>query len=58
MRFRGSHAEAPAHYARLMAYLKEHGLKLAGPSREVTLIDNCISDDPDSYVTEIRVPVK
>ena len=57
LRFRGSHAEAPAHYARLMAYLKENGLELAGPSREVTLIDNCISDDPDSYVTEIRVPV-
>ena len=58
VRFRGSHAEAPAHYASLMIYLKENRLKLAGPSREVTLIDNCISDDPETYVTEIRVPVK
>ena len=57
VRFRGSHAEAPAHYARLTEYLRENGLELAGPSREITLIDNCISDDPDTYVTEIRVPV-
>ena len=56
VRFRGSHAEAPAHYARLMQYLQENGLTPAGPSREVTLIDNCISDDPETYVTEIRIP--
>ena len=57
VRFRGSHAEAPAHYARLMDYLRENGLTLAGSSRELALIDNCISDDPETYVTEIRVPV-
>lgn len=58
VRFRGSHENAAAHYAALLEYLRENQLKLAGFSREMTLIDNCISNDPDTYVTEIRIPVR
>lgn len=58
VRFRGSHENAAAHYAALLEYLRENQLELAGFSREMTLIDNCISNDPDTYVTEIRIPVR
>lgn len=47
VRFRGSHENAAAHYAALLEYLRENQLELAGFSREMTLIDNCISNDPD-----------
>ena len=58
VRFRGSHEKAGEHYAHLMQYLREHQLEPAGFSREIALIDNCISDDPAQYVTEIRIPVQ
>ena len=58
VRFRGSHSNAPAHYRQLMEYLDKNQLEIAGFSREITLVDNCISDDPAQYVTEIRIPVK
>ena len=58
VRFRGDHGKAPAYYQKLMRYMAENGLQAAGFSREITLIDNCISADPAQYVTEIRVPVK
>lgn len=57
VRFRGSHKEAPAYYEQLMAYIKEQGLSIHGFSREITLIDEGITDDPSKFVTEIRIPV-
>lgn len=56
--FRGSHDRAAEYYARLMDYLRASGLRVAGFSQEMTLIDNCISNDPATYVTEIRIPVE
>lgn len=58
IRFRGSHKEAPAHYEKLLAYMKEHKLEATGFSREITLIDNGLTDDPEKFVTEIRIPVQ
>ena len=58
VRFRGSHEKAGGYYAKLMQYLQVHQLKAVGFSREITLIDNCISADPEQYVTEIRIPVQ
>ena len=58
VRFRGSHEKAGEYYAHLMQYLRKHQLEPVGFSREITLIDNCISDDPAQYVTEIRIPIK
>lgn len=56
--FRGSHDRASEYYARLMDYLRANGLRAAGFSREIALIDNCISNDPATYVTEICIPVE
>ena len=57
VRFCGSHAEAPAQYERLMAYLREHALAPAGFSREITMIDYGITSDRGKFVTEISIPV-
>lgn len=58
VQFHGSHETAPRYYEMLMRYLQEHHLQAAGFSREIALIDNCISADPEQYVTEIRIPVR
>ena len=38
-------------------YIDEHKMQVAGSSKEITMIDNGITDDPDKFVTEIRIPV-
>lgn len=57
IRFCGSHSEAPAQYRKLLQYIREHHLKIDGPSREITLIDYGITNDTDKFVTEISIPV-
>lgn len=58
IRFHGSHAEAPAQYRKLLDYISERGLEIDGFSREITMIDFCITNDPEKFVTEISIPVK
>lgn len=58
LRFRGSHAEAPAQYQKLLAYIAEHRLKISGFSREITLIDYALTHDPARFVTELSIPVR
>lgn len=58
LRFRGSHAEAPEHYRRLMKYIREHDLEASDFSREITMIDHGITNDTDKFVTEINIPVR
>ena len=55
--FRGSHAEAPEQYKKLLDYIKKHQMKIAGFSREITLIDYGITNNPEKFVTEICIPV-
>ena len=55
--FRGTHGQAAPRYERLLDYMHERDLSPAGPSREIALIDDIISDDPATYVTQITVPV-
>ena len=55
--FRGTHGQAAPRYERLLDYMHECDLSPAGPSREIALIDDIISDDPATYVTQITVPV-
>ncbi len=55
--FRGTHGQAAPRYERLLGYMHEHGIVPAGSSREIALIDDIISDDPATYVTQITVPV-
>lgn len=58
IRFRGSHAEAPEQYCKLMAYIQEHKMEINGFSREVTMIDYGLTNDTGKFVTEISIPVR
>ena len=58
VRFRGSHPQAAGSYARLLAYIRENGFAVCGFSREITLIDYGLTDDPAQFVTEISIPVE
>ncbi len=57
VRFRGSHPQAPAQYRKLMDYMAREGWTAAGFSREITLIDNGLTEDAEKFVTEITIPV-
>ena len=57
VRFRGSHTEAAEQYRRLMEHIRAHGMKPAGFSREITMIDYGITSDREKFVTEISIPV-
>lgn len=56
--FRGGHTEAPEQYKKLLDYIKKHQMQIAGFSREITLIDYGITNDPEKFVTEICIPIK
>ena len=58
VRFCGSHTESPAQYRKLMDYLAGEGLSVAGFSREITMIDYGLTNDPAQFVTEISIPVE
>ena len=56
--FRGTHKDAARYYDMLMDRMEFLGLEPAGPSREVALIDQGLSSDPEEFVTRIVIPVK
>ena len=56
--FRGTHKDAARYYDMLMDRMEFLGLEPAGPSREVALIDQGLSSDPEEFVTRIDIPVK
>lgn len=58
LRFRGSHNEAPEQYAKLLRYIDENGLEIAGFSFEVTMIDEAYTADAKQFVTEIQIPIR
>lgn len=58
LRFCGSHQEAPAQYEKLLAYVREQGLEIAGAAKEITMIDYGITNDTSRFVTEIQIPVR
>ena len=57
IRFCGSHREAPLYYKKLSAFIVDQGLAITGFSREITMIDYGITNDPNQFVTEIQIPV-
>lgn len=57
VRFHGSHAEAAEQYRKLLDYMAAHRLEIGGFSREITMIDYGITNDPEKFVTEISIPV-
>lgn len=58
LRFRGSHTESHMQYQKLLDYIEKHQMQITGFSREITLIDYGITNDPEKFVTEICIPVK
>lgn len=58
LRFSGSHPEAAAYYELLMEYIRKNRLEISGFSREITLIDNGLTQYQEEFVTEIRIPVQ
>lgn len=58
LRFRGSHADSPEQYKKLLRYIKKNQMQIVGFSREVTLIDYGITNNTEKFVTEICIPVK
>ena len=58
LRYCGSHREAAAQYERLAGYMRSRGLRPAGFSREVTMIDYGVTSDPGQFVTQISIPVE
>lgn len=57
LRFQGRHEQAPGYYGRLMEYIAEKGYDVSGFSREITMIDNGLTNDTSKYVTEIQIPI-
>ncbi len=55
--FCGSHKDAAAYYEKLAGYIREHKLQIAGFSKEITMIDFGLTNDPNQFVTEIQIPV-
>lgn len=58
VRLRGSHKDAPAYYRMLLEYIEANSLVIDGFSREITMIDNGLTNDESQFVTEIRIPVR
>lgn len=58
VRFCGSHSEAPGYYRLLDRSISEHGMRIAGSSREITMIDHGLTSDTSRFVTEIQIPVE
>lgn len=58
VRFQGSHDKAAGYYGMLMDYIEKNRYSIIGFSKEITVIDNGITDDVSKFVTEIQIPVK
>ena len=58
VRFHGHHLQAPGQYRRLLGFIAESGLRVAGFSREIALIDYGFTNDTEKFITEISIPVE
>lgn len=56
LRFCGSHKDASPYYVQLLDFLHQHQFQVSGFSREITLIDDGITNNPGQFVTEIQIP--
>lgn len=57
VRFQGSHPRAGTYYRMLLDEVRRRHLRISGFSQEITLVDEGLTDDPEKFVTEIRLPV-
>lgn len=58
IRFRGGHERAAKYYGRLIDYIQEQGYTVSGYSKEITMIDDGLTNDSSQFVTEIQIPVR
>ena len=58
MKFQGSHKDAAQHYGKMLDFIEENQMNISGFSREITLIDEGITQNPRDFVTEIQIPVQ
>lgn len=58
VRFRGHHLQSPEQYRRLTQYMQANSLEICGFSREITIIDQGLTNDTEKFVTEITIPVR
>lgn len=58
IRFKGSHEQAAVYYDRLMQYITDHHCRITGFSKEITMIDDGLTNDRSKFVTEIQIPVE
>lgn len=58
LRFKGSHNEARQQYVKMLEYIENNDLEIAGFSRETALIDYGVTNDTQKFVTEIVIPIK
>lgn len=57
LRFCGSHKEAPEYYQKLIDFITENHMCISGCSREITMIDNGMTNNPNQFVSELQIPV-
>ncbi len=57
LRFTGSHPEAPLYYEKLLQFIREQDMTITGFSREITLIDEGLTQHSEEFVTEIQIPM-
>ena len=57
LRFCGCHKDAVAQYEKLNDFIVAQKLCITGFSKEITMIDYGITDDPNKFVTEIQIPI-
>ncbi|SFG43032.1 DNA-binding transcriptional regulator, MerR family [Lachnospiraceae bacterium C7] len=58
LRFHGTHVDAAPWYDKLVNYIKKNGYTIDGFAREITLIDDGITNDSKNFITEIQIPIK
>lgn len=58
IRFQGTHAQAAQYYGRLMAFITQNHYAVSGFSKEITMIDSGLTNDPAKFVTEIQIPIE
>jgi len=56
--YRGVRSEAPTYYKVLMNFLKENNYEIKGDFIERAIVDQFLSKDENTFLTEIQVPIK
>jgi len=56
--YRGNHAGSKEYYHMLMDYIEKNQYSVNGEALERTIIDEFISKDKNSHITEIQIPIE